>query len=235
MAAPQISYNSEVASTKPTRAVWLFSAGTDLTVFLGSAILSLAALWIGAAAGVLNGDTPDWAWIPAVLLIDVAHVYSTGFRVYLDPSELKRRPWLYLLAPAIGLAIGIALYSRGELLFSRALAYLAALHFVRQQYGWVALYRARAGARGQCGKLIHTLAIDAATIYPLIYWHTHLPRRFWWFLRNDFDSVPLLLERIAEPIYWTALSAYAIRSLYRALVRREINPGKDMLVATAAV
>src|SRR6266850_1622023 len=83
----------------PRRAVWLFSARTDLTVFLGSAVVSLVALWIGARAGVLYGETPDWAWVPAVLLIDVAHVWSTTFRVYLDKAELRRRPWLYSLVP----------------------------------------------------------------------------------------------------------------------------------------
>src|SRR5687768_10217308 len=119
---------------KGQEAVWLFSRNTDLMVFLGSAVLSLFALWIGARMGVLNSDTPDWAWIPAVLLIDVAHVYSTAFRVYFDKQELKRRPWLYALVPVIGFAIGVALYSEGELVFWRALAYVAVFHFVRQQY-----------------------------------------------------------------------------------------------------
>src|SRR5438093_3967012 len=68
---------------------WLFSARTDLTVFLGRALVSLLALWIGARAGVLYSETPDWAWVPAGLLIDVAHVWSTSFRVYLDTDELK--------------------------------------------------------------------------------------------------------------------------------------------------
>src|ERR1044071_2816665 len=98
---------------KGQRAVWLFSRNTDLAVFLGSAVVSLIALWVGARMGVLHSDTPDWAWIPAVLLVDVAHVYSTGFRVYFDKQELRRRPWLYLLVPALGLALGMALYSEG--------------------------------------------------------------------------------------------------------------------------
>src|SRR5258705_3563287 len=130
---------------------WLFSARTDLSVFLGSAVVSLLALWIGARAGVLYSETPDWAWVPAVLLIDVAHVWSTSFRVYLDTDELKRRPWLYSLVPVLGLAIGIALYSEGELVFWRALAYLAVFHFIRQPYGWVALYRVTAGGRDALG------------------------------------------------------------------------------------
>ncbi len=214
---------------------WLFSARTDLTVFLGSAIVSLLALWIGARAGVLYGDTPDWAWVPAVLLIDVAHVWSTSFRVYLDTDELNRRPWLYSLVPLLGLAIGVALYSEGELVFWRALAYLAVFHFIRQQYGWVALYRVRAGECGALGKWIDIAAIYSATLYPLIYWHSHLPRRFWWFLANDFTRIPLMIVGIAEPIYWLALGVYALKSLHGWLVRREGNPGKDIVVVTTAL
>src|ERR1044072_5445606 len=113
----------------PYSGPWLFSARVDLAVFLGSAVVSLVALWVGARAGVLYADTPDWAWIPAVLLIDVAHVYATGFRVYLDTDELMRRPWLYALVPLIGFGFGVALYSEGELVFWRALAYVGVFHF----------------------------------------------------------------------------------------------------------
>ncbi|HVF90987.1 MAG TPA: hypothetical protein VNH22_13040 [Blastocatellia bacterium] len=225
----------EVAARGTGKAVWLFSPAVDLAVFLGSALVSLAALWIGARTGVLYEDAPDWAWVPAVLLIDVAHVYSTGFRVYLDADELKRRPWLYVLVPAVGLAVGVALYSEGERVFWRTLAYLAVFHFIRQQYGWVALYRARAGERGTLGRWVDMAAIYAATVYPLIYWHTHLPRRFWWFLQGDFTRLPDAVEHIAQPLYWLALLCYAARSLYRWSVKGEINPGKDIVVATTAV
>jgi len=228
------SATKEITITETGKAAWLFSPATDLAVFLGSAVVSLAALWIGARAGVLYDDAPDWAWVPAVLLIDVAHVYSTGFRVYLDGDELKRRHWLYLLVPAIGFAAGVALYSEGELIFWKTLAYLAVFHFVRQQYGWVALYRSRAGERGQLGRWIDTAAIYAATVYPLIYWHTHLPRQFWWFLANDFTRLPVVIERITQPLYWLILLCYAARSLYRWMVKGEINPGKDVVVATTA-
>src|SRR5829696_7517780 len=128
---------------------WLFSPRVDVCVFGGSALVSLVLLWVGARAGVLEADSPDWAWVPAVLLVDVAHVYATAFRVYFDAEELKRRAALYLLAPIIAYVMGVALYSESDALFWRALAYLAVFHFVRQQYGWVALYRARGGERGR--------------------------------------------------------------------------------------
>src|SRR5687767_11547233 len=91
---PAVESSDSRVSAERRHFAWLFSARTDLSVFLGSAVVSLLALWIGARAGVLYGDTPDWAWVPAVLLIDVAHVWSTSFRVYADTDELRRRPWL---------------------------------------------------------------------------------------------------------------------------------------------
>lgn len=219
------------------RSLWLFSPSVDLSVFLGSAVASLLLLAIGAQAGVLNRPTPDWTWIPAVLLIDVAHVWGTGFRVYFDSKELRRRPWLYTLTPVIGFAIGVALYSQGELIFWRVLAYLAVFHFIRQQYGWVALYRARAGERDRFGWWIDSGAVYLATLYPLVYWHAHLPRQFSWFLENDFVRTAGVaeLERFLEPVYWIALGAYVVRSAYRWFVNDEINPGKDIVVATTAV
>lgn len=237
VASSKVTANSPRRSiaASPRRGVWLFSRSTDLTVFLGSALVSLLALWIGARAGVLYGDTPDWAWVPAVLMIDVAHVWSTVFRVYLDKDEMQRRPALYWLVPVMGLAIGVALYSEGEAVFWRALAYVAVFHFVRQQYGWVALYRAKAGERDALGRWIDTAAVYAASVYPLIYWHAHLPRRFWWFMTGDFASLPALLAKVAAPLYWLAMAAYAVKSLHAWLVEKQKNPGKHIVVVTTAV
>jgi len=223
------------ATDAKTTRLWLFSPRVDLFAFLGSATVSLLALWIGARLGVLNDDSPDWIWIPFVLLIDVAHVYATAFRVYFDTDELKRRPLLYCSVPIAGYAIGVALYSEGGLFFWRALAYLAVFHFVRQQYGWVALYRVRLNERDVWGKLIDSFAIYSATIYPLVYWHAHLPRRFWWFLKDDFSSVPIAFARVLWPVYISALLLYAARSLYRLIVHAKVNPGKDIVVTTTAL
>jgi hypothetical protein len=214
---------------------WLFSPRVDVAVFGGSALVSLLLLWVGARAGVLEGESPDWAWVPAVLLVDVAHVYATAFRVYFDAEELRRRLSLYVLAPAIAFALSVALYSESEALFWRALAYLAVFHFVRQQYGWVALYRARAGERGRAGWFVDAAAVYAATLYPLAYWHAHLPRRFWWFLPGDFAGAPAWVESAAFPLYCLALGAYAARSAHAWLVAGRGHPGKDLVVLTTAV
>jgi hypothetical protein len=74
-----------------------------------------------------------------------------------------------------------------------------------------------------------------ATLYPLAYWHSHLPRRFWWFLPGDFASAPFWVERVAFPLYCLALGAYVVRSAHAWVVGGAGNPGKDLVVLTTAV
>ena len=216
---------------RSTDRAWLFSPAIDLGVFLGSALLSLLALSIGARFGVLRGETPDWAWVPAVLLVDVAHVWATAFRTYLDPIERARRPWLYTLVPLLAFVAAFALHGLGEAIFWRVLAYVAIFHFVRQQYGFVMLYRARAGERDRLGKVIDVVAIHAAMLYPLLHWHTHLPKRFSWFVPGDVVALPPIVERIAAPLYVLSLVAYVVS----AIARRGQSPGKHVVVGTTAL
>ncbi len=224
---------SEVSSP---RKLWLFSKWIDLTVFLGSAVLATLALVVGSHLGLLAGedtDAPQWTWVTAILLIDVAHVWATGFRVYFIPSELRRRPLLYGSVPVLSFVVGVALYSEGSLVFWRVLAYLAVFHFVRQQYGWVALYRARRGERDRIGKWIDGCAIDRSMLYPLVWWHSHLPRRYNWFLPGDFVGLPEIVSQILAPMFWISLALYVARSI-SCWSQGRGNPGKDIVVLTTA-
>jgi hypothetical protein len=216
------------------RPAWLFGARLDVSVFLGSFALSMIALAAGAWTGMLDDDTPSWLWVPAVILCDVAHVWATAFRTYLDPGERRARRRLFTVVPVVGLAASIALYALGTMTFWRTLAYLAIFHFVRQQYGWVSLYRARNGERARLGKVIDTAAIYASTLYPLLYWHTHVPRRFSWFVTGDVVALPPFLLPAGFALWALALAAYVVRAIV-LWSRGTPNPGKDLVVATTAV
>src|SRR6478735_3822306 len=194
---------------------WLFSRNVDLTVFLGSALAALLLLAIGWQFGILNDESPEWTWVAAVLFIDVAHVWSSSFRVYFDKQEFKRRIWLYSLVPVFGYVFGVALYSEGELTFWRVLALVAVFHFVRQQYGWVALYRRKLNEPKDWTWSIDAAAIYLAGIYPLAFWMTRLPRNFEWFVKDDFVSIPTVVETVLFPIYVIALTAYFAKSAYQ--------------------
>ncbi|OYP38484.1 hypothetical protein [Rhodopirellula sp. MGV] len=226
---------SAIADDRPSKLPWLFGPWADLATFGGSCLLAIVFLAIGGMLGVLHSDTPEWTWVIAILLIDVAHVYATGFRVYFDQTELRRRPWLYGLTPILAFAVSWAVYSESATLFWRCLAYLAVFHFIRQQYGWVALYRRKANERSRAGKWIDSMAIYLATIYPLVYWHCHLPRGFWWFQEDDFASLNRDWSAWLAPVYWSSLLAYSARSIYRGILSGRWNPGKDLVVATTAL
>lgn len=209
---------------------WLFGKRTDLAVFGGSALAALGLLAVGGALGLLDGESPGWTWIACVLAIDVAHVWSTVFRVYLDPAEVRRRPLLYVGAPLLCWGLGVMLYAFGPMTFWRALAYAAVFHFVRQQWGWVALYRRRAGET--LDRWLDMAAVYAATVYPLIWWHAHLPRGFVWFLQGDFVvGLAAPVATLLAPVYWGVMIAFAARQLWRWR-RGTLNPGKALVVFT---
>jgi len=205
----------------------------DLSVFLGSALVSFALVGLGAYAGWLDSDAPDWTWVSTVLLIDVAHVYATLFRVYFDPAELVRRTRLYLLVPGVSYLLCVLVYSLSWVWFWRILAYLAVFHFVRQQAGWVALYRARCRETDRVSGALDQALIYLATIYPLLYWHAHLPRDFDWFLPGDFLALPRILAQVAGAVYAVLIVLYAW-TIWQRWQSGRANPGKDLVIATTA-
>lgn len=214
---------------------WLFSPSIDLSVFLGSALIAIFLLIFGANTGLLTQDSPDWTWITTILMIDIAHVWATSFRVYFDVEEFKRRIWLYTLVPLSGYLVGVALYSESALTFWRVLAYVAVFHFVRQQYGWVALYRRKANETSRLTWWIDAFAVYLATVYPLAFWMTSLPRNFEWFVQNDFINVPQFVAQILFPVYLLALITYFGKTIYLYFTEGFLNPGKDIVVATTAI
>jgi hypothetical protein len=213
---------------------WLFSRRTDLLAFGAPALASLLLVALGLATGLASGDTPPGLWLAAVIGVDVAHVWSTAYRVYADPAEVRRRPGLYLGVPVAAWLAGVALHLHSASLFWRVLSYVAVFHFIRQQYGWVMLYRRRAGETSRAGRWADAAAIYAATLYPMVVWHAAPPRRFHWFVAGDFvRGLPAAAPRLALGVYVVILAVYVARALAGA--RRGFVPwGKHLLVATTA-
>jgi len=222
-------------SSDADKSLWIFSPLADVLAFVAPAVLALGLVLLGPRLG-LGDPSPDWLWIAAVIGVDVAHVWSTAFITYLDPRELRRRSQRYWLVPALGWVLGVLLYSLGGAAwFWRVLAYIAVFHFVRQQYGWMALYRARAGDRSRAGYWIDAAAIYACTLYPLVWWHAHLPRQFDWFLPGDFQrGLPSGVVSGAAGAYVLAIAAYAARAVQQKLGGARTPWGKHALVATTA-
>lgn len=214
---------------------WLWGWKVDLGVFVLPTLAALAL--VGALrAGGHEGRTPEWAWVVLVLGVDVAHVWATGFRSYLDPVELRRRPWLYALVPLGCWLGGVALHAHSAGLFWRVLAYVAVFHFVRQQAGWTAIYRARAGQTGRLDRGLDEAAVYLGAGVPLLLWHTRMPRPFAWFVEGDFVALagPAWLDGVAHALLLGALGAWGLRQA-RLGRRGEVAWGKVAVVLSTAV
>ena len=218
-----------LARTSP----WLVSRRWDLWVFGGSALAAFLLLLAGRPLGTLDGPTPPWLFLMAVVGVDVAHVWSTAFRVYLDPVERARRAGLYIGIPVAAYVVGVLLHSTSPGLFWRVLAYLAVAHFVRQQYGWVALYRKKMGTASRLDRVLDDAAIYSATLYPLLYWHAHLPREFEWLIAGDFiPGLPAGAAAALFPVHVAVTVAYAARQILLVATRRPVSFGKNLIVVT---
>ncbi|WP_434301093.1 hypothetical protein [Corallococcus exiguus] len=213
---------------------WLFGPGADLSVFAGSALVSvafvLAAPWLGAV-----GDTPAWAWLLFVVGVDVAHVWSTLFRTYLDGDEVSRRPGLYVGAPLAAYTAGVFAYMVSPGTFWSLFAYVALFHFIRQQYGWMALYDRKARVSA-FERRLDAAAIYAATLGPVVWWHANLPRSFWWFVENDFISgLPRWMGTAALGAHAAVLTLWAGFQCLRIARGEGVQAGKVLLVVATWV
>lgn len=209
---------------------WIASAPADLVFILSPAFLTTALIIsFPGLFGSMN-QMPAWVWVVLIVCVDVAHVYSTLFRTYFDREEFSRRRELYLLAPLFGWIIGVVLYSINGLFFWRILAYLAVFHFVRQQYGFMMIY-SRHETRTSIERWIDKSAIYLATFYPLVYWHTHLPRNFSWFVEGDFLAIHWpSLDPVFRALYFASILIYVGKEIRNSISLRKVNWPKNLLI-----
>lgn len=214
---------------------WIGKPATDVSFILLPPFISLLIIilfpgWFQNVAGL-----PDAGWVILILLIDVAHVYSTLYRTYFDPQALRQQRFLLWAIPFVSFVVGVVVYSISSLLFWSLLAYVAVYHFVRQQYGFMRVY-SRKEKPQPLYKMIDTMAIYAATIYPLLYWHLSGNRHFNWFVDGDFfvSPNPAVLP-FCTALYIIIVVAYACKEMYLFATTRYLNIPKLLVVAGTAV
>ncbi len=218
-------------STAPVvpRQPWIYSRAFDLSLITGPAIFSSLALLLlcPSDAAAARGDLPLEAWLLLIVGIDVAHVWATLFRTYLDPVECKRYRVHLILVPMACWLIGVLLYSSSPNIFWSVFAYLAAFHFIRQQYGFYALYARFESA----SRTLDTATVYLAAIYPLVYWHSHPPREFVWFVQGDFFlTVPTWVSTATGYTFLLLLSLQVAKEVFRLVSVGSFNLPKNLVI-----
>ena len=226
------------------RRIWLFSRPVDLLV-LGLPVWTTWIFCFALSDQVLERTLPLWTWALFIVSIDVSHVWSTLFRTYLDREEFAHHRTVLVRTPFLAFAIFFAVAAFSHLWFWRTLAYLALFHFVKQQYGFFALYRARFKFRPPRKIFDDVKVIYLATLYPVAYWHLTNDRSFDWFVSGDFFPLYAFLDNGLESLsflpylgnilYWVVIAGWCIEEVYLCRKHRvELPLGKMLWLLTTA-
>jgi hypothetical protein len=68
-------------------------------------------------------------------------------------------------------------------------------------------------------------------LYPLAYWHTHLPRNFDWFVSGDFiPGLPMGSDRMMLGVFLLSLLAYTAKELVALQRTGTLNLPKQLVI-----
>jgi len=142
------------------RDAWIISKGQDLVWFQGSVVagLALLAFFLAVPSTGPLALTGLFLW---GVLFDGTHVMGTHVRA---GKQIDSRGWsLLLIGPAF--AMGGHRPFSWFLLFAYLWAYW---HLVRQHYGFLALYRRKAGVTDAASGRLETALLWAGSLYPYL-------------------------------------------------------------------
>lgn len=169
---------------------WIISRREDLVWFQGSVLAGVALLlffWLEPSLN--NGNYTVWNPVVIALLLwgvmfDGTHVWGTYARSYFarDANSHAALPkaWSWAIiasGPAIALVDYVLFRPSTSLLgqagplfkFFLVFAYMWAYwHLVRQHYGFLILYRRKAGEVGRSGGRLDALVLWVGTLYPYL-------------------------------------------------------------------
>lgn len=218
-------------SNERSKQPWIYSPAVDGLFILLPAFLALAAVMLFPSYFIQQNDVPVLAWVVLILLIDVAHVYSTLYRTYFDKGTFNERKRLLWYIPLFAWIAGVIVYSIDGILFWRILAYLAVYHFIRQQYGFMRIYSRRENY-SKYQVLIDKAAIYYAAAYPILFWHMHAPRNFNWFVEGDFLYFESRwLSTAALALYMLVITIYLVKEITVIIRTKSFNIPRNAIIA----
>jgi hypothetical protein len=210
---------------------WLGKKWIDVVFILLPPFLCLLCIFLFPTVFQQQDGLSDVWWVAIILLIDVAHVYTTLYRTYLDPIAYQQHKTKLMLIPLLAFVAGVLLYNAAPLLFWRFLAYIAVFHFVRQQYGFMRLY-SRNESSTIFFRLLDTVTIYTVTIYPIIFWHLSADRNFNWFVQGDFINVAAkkYVLDFFTALFTIITSVYVVKEIVVTIQLKFFNGLKNAVV-----
>ena len=207
---------------------WLFGPGRDLSLVLGPLALATVAHFVVPA----DFGSPLWAYLLFIVSFDVAHVWATGYLTYFDRHALRARRSLLIAVPAITFVASFGLHLASSVLFWSAVAYVAIGHFIKQQVGFVMLYKGMSGERSSLDYRLDKWAIWLGALGPLALWHADPAAAFEWFgAEEDFAlRVPLGFAHATVGLMVAVQVSWVTRQVWLRTNGRQLSTPKVVWV-----
>jgi hypothetical protein len=192
-------------------AAWLVSRRFDLGMLALPLLAAMGSLLTVREAW--KGALPLWAFLLVIVAFDVTHVWATVYVTYLDREVLRSRRALLVLTPILAFVGAYRVHSHSATLFWTLLAYVAIYHFVQQQWGFIALYKSRAGERRRLDYYLDRWTLWAGALGPVMLWHASPKRQFDWF--NAGESFIFRIDAALRPEITAVMVTFGVAWLAR--------------------
>lgn len=212
---------------------WIYSQKKDLLVFLGPLTLGLVLVFLLENLDANEtAKKPLWFKLLFSVAIDMAHTWSTLFRVGKDKYFQKMRPKVFYGVPVASFLILFVSLCIGFWPFIYVITYGAIFHFIRQQNGWVSLTIHRGGKISSLDYYLDHVMTYNCTIYPIIYWHLFLGQKMGWWISGGFFSglFPLGKAEFFQSLHFGIIIFYVLRQLFKSFRGDQINFAKYLII-----
>jgi len=203
------------------RDAWIISRPADLTWFVGPALVSYAALLL-----LMGGFPLTPLYLVWLLGIDGPHVVATVTRTYFDNNARRSLgPLLWVAVPAMLLGPLMVLAGAETWFYMFAGSWLH-FHIAKQHFGFVALYKHKAGERDRTDFLLDRGFLLTSLMLPFA--------RF--LVKSNFvylPSLPLVktIDAALVALYGCFAVVYLARQLHKWKRGQALNRPKLLLLA----
>lgn len=203
----------------------LFAFTTFIPVYL--------LYWIFFEANILSFTLPDqpphWFFLMGWILVDGSHVYSTLLVSYNDKEIFQRLKWVMIGVPIALIVSSFALNMTGNgHIFMYFLAYLAMVHFIRQEFGWMKI-----ATRLDPNSPVWLNWLDKTTSYCMtilpITWFIRESSGGFWYRSGDLFKVPDHWANLALNLFWPIVAIFLAANFWHSWKTKTINLSKYLV------
>jgi hypothetical protein len=207
----------------------LFSRTIDFWAFTSFIPLYAVYILIQILGIKLPDSPPAEFYLLGWVLVDGSHVYSTLYITYMDREVRSKLKWHLILVPALIFMTALILAGIGERkIFVHIIAYAAAIHFIRQEFGWMKIATRLDHLAPHWLSTIDKLTSYVMTITPVI-WFLRQSQEGFWYQKGDLFRFPDWFSHWALAIFWPTVILFLLTNAYHSYKTKTFNLSKALI------